>query len=31
MAHSEKTAEQIITEKHVEALHRGFHVWPELL
>ena len=30
MALSEKSAEQIITEKHIAALHRGFHVWPEL-
>ena len=30
MALSGKSAEQIITEKHIEALHRGFHVWPEL-
>jgi glutamate synthase domain-containing protein 2 len=30
MALSEKSAEQLITEKHVAALHRGFHVWPEL-
>lgn len=25
-----KTAEELITEKHTEALHRGFHVWPTL-
>jgi len=30
MARSAKSAEQIITEKHIAALHRGFHVWPEL-
>ena len=30
MALSGKSAEQIITEKHVEALHRGFHLWPGL-
>jgi glutamate synthase domain-containing protein 2 len=25
-----KTAEQLIIEKHTEALRRGFHVWPTL-
>ena len=25
-----KSTEQRITEKHTSALHRGFHVWPEL-
>jgi glutamate synthase domain-containing protein 2 len=25
-----KTTEQLITEKHTSALHRGFHVWPGL-
>jgi len=25
-----KTTKQLITEKHQEALHRGFHLWPEL-
>ena len=30
MARSAKSAEQIITEKQIAALHRGFHVWPEL-
>jgi glutamate synthase domain-containing protein 2 len=30
MALSEKSAEQLIIEKHTEALRRGFHVWPEL-
>jgi len=25
-----KTIEQLITEKHVEFLHRGFHLWPQL-
>jgi glutamate synthase domain-containing protein 2 len=30
MALSQKSAEQVITEKHIEALHRGFHVWPGL-
>ncbi len=25
-----KTAEELIVEKHMEALHRGFHRWPEL-
>jgi len=30
MALSAKSAEQIIAEKHIEALHRGFHLWPEL-
>jgi glutamate synthase domain-containing protein 2 len=25
-----QTIEQRITEKHTSALHRGFHVWPEL-
>jgi glutamate synthase domain-containing protein 2 len=30
MTDSEKTAEQIIIEKHTEALRQGFHLWPEL-
>src|SRR5574337_1124619 len=30
MAISEKTAEQLITEKHTEALRRGFRIWPTL-
>src|SRR5512141_1236596 len=25
----EKSIEQLITDKHTAALHRGFHVWPE--
>ncbi len=25
-----KTAEELITEKHTEALRRGFHRWPEI-
>ncbi len=25
-----KTADELIIEKHMEALHRGFHVWPTL-
>lgn len=30
MTDSGKTAEQIIIEKHTEALRQGFHFWPEL-
>jgi glutamate synthase domain-containing protein 2 len=30
MALNGKSAEQLITEKHTEALHRGFHLWPQL-
>ena len=30
MVLSDKTAEQLVIEKHTEALRRGFHVWPEL-
>jgi len=30
MKKPEKSIEQRITEKHIEALHHGFHVWPEL-
>ena len=30
MVPNNKSAEQLITEKHTECLHRGFHVWPEL-
>ncbi len=26
-----KTTEELIIEKHREALHRGFHTWPELV
>ena len=26
----DKTTEQLITEKHVEALRRGFHLWPQM-
>ena len=26
-----KTAEQLIVEKHTEALHRGFQIWPTLM
>lgn len=29
-ASKKKTAEQLITEKHTEALRRGFHLWPTL-
>lgn len=29
MKNSEKSIEQLITEKHTAALHQGFHVWPE--
>ena len=25
----EKTAEQLIVEKHTELLRRGFHLWPQ--
>jgi len=27
---TEKTAQELITEKHIECLHRGFQAWPEL-
>src|SRR5262249_5392179 len=27
---TEKTAQELITEKHIEGLHRGFQAWPEL-
>jgi len=30
MKKPEKSIEQRITEKHIEALHHGFYVWPEL-
>jgi glutamate synthase domain-containing protein 2 len=30
MKSPEKTIEQLIAEKHSTALHRGFHVWPQL-
>jgi glutamate synthase domain-containing protein 2 len=30
MKSPEKSTEQLITEKHQEALHRGFKLWPEL-
>lgn len=30
MTLSGKSAEQLITEKHTEALRRGFHLWPQL-
>jgi glutamate synthase domain-containing protein 2 len=30
MVLSGKSAEQLITEKHTEALRRGFHLWPQL-
>jgi glutamate synthase domain-containing protein 2 len=30
MKSPEKSIEQLITEKHTEALHKGFHLWPQL-
>lgn len=30
METKEKSAERIAVEKHIEALHRGFHFWPSL-
>ena len=30
MTTREKTAEQLIVEKHTACLRRGFHLWPEL-
>jgi glutamate synthase domain-containing protein 2 len=30
MPPNNKTTEQLITAKHSECLHRGFHVWPKL-
>lgn len=30
MKKAKKSVDQLITEKHTEALHRGFHAWSEL-
>jgi glutamate synthase domain-containing protein 2 len=30
METKEKSSERIAVEKHIEALHRGFHIWPSL-
>jgi glutamate synthase domain-containing protein 2 len=30
MVHNNMMPEELIIEKHIEALHRGFHRWPEM-
>jgi glutamate synthase domain-containing protein 2 len=30
METKEKSSERIAVEKHIEAIHRGFHIWPSL-